>query len=186
MLLDINHLPREGATLDTVIPVPVFPWEGGGEVRCEPFALTGRLRPTRFGWELLAQMRGQVWVPCTRCLVEFELPVEKSFRLVIAPPPGASEGGLTFATMDDDDPEAVDLYPLPGTKVDLADLVREQIDLALPVRTLCKESCRGLCPHCGVDRNTNSCGCAQQLDERWGNLAELKQRLEQKQRDRHK
>jgi uncharacterized protein len=38
-------------------------------------------------------------------------------------------------------------------------MVREQMHLALPLRRLCREDCRGLCPSCGVNRNTGSCDC---------------------------
>jgi uncharacterized protein len=56
----------------------------------------------------------------------------------------------------DDDME-VDF--VKGDKVDLSDIVREQIYLSLPMRSICKESCRGLCPVCGANLNERSCQC---------------------------
>jgi uncharacterized protein len=44
-------------------------------------------------------------------------------------------------------------------RIDLGEMVREQMLLALPLRRLCREDCRGLCPSCGVNRNTGTCEC---------------------------
>ena len=56
--------------------------------------------------------------------------------------------------------------------LDLDDLVREEVLLAMPYKPLCKSDCRGLCPHCGVDLNTETCQCAPPPDPR---LAALRQ-----------
>ncbi len=44
--------------------------------------------------------------------------------------------------------------------LDLVDLLREQFMLALPMKPLCTEACRGLCPQCGTNLNKTQCGCA--------------------------
>ena len=46
-----------------------------------------------------------------------------------------------------------------GYEIDLGGFVREILTLAVPVQPLCKESCLGLCPRCGADRNAGPCGC---------------------------
>ena len=58
---------------------------------------------------------------------------------------------------------------------DLGEMVREQVLLALPLRRLCREECRGLCPSCGVNRNADSCDChpAETVDERLAVLRKL-------------
>ncbi len=50
----------------------------------------------------------------------------------------------------------------PGEELDLTPEVREELLLELPMNLLCSESCRGLCPHCGVNRNLESCDCAEE------------------------
>jgi len=61
-----------------------------------------------------------------------------------------------------------------GDAVDLDELVREQILLALPSRRLCREECKGLCPTCGADLNAGRCACEQrEVDPRWSALADL-------------
>ena len=81
----------------------------------------------------------------------------------------------------DDDPDAVDLFPLDGPVVDLAEVAREQVDLALPLRVLCRDDCRGLCPGCGADLNREACRCTSVGgDERFAGLARLKDALVKK------
>jgi len=61
-----------------------------------------------------------------------------------------------------------------GGKIDMADIVREQILLAIPEQLLCSEDCRGLCPKCGENRNLIDCNCADDdIDPRWAALKNL-------------
>ena len=57
--------------------------------------------------------------------------------------------------------EDTDVYPVPGGRVDVDAMLREQLDLQLPVKPLCSATCRGLCPSCGADRNRTECECVQ-------------------------
>jgi uncharacterized protein len=61
-----------------------------------------------------------------------------------------------------------------GAGIDIDELVTEEILLAVPDHVLCDEKCQGMCPVCGVDRNSNDCGCeTQKIDPRWAGLKEL-------------
>ena len=63
----------------------------------------------------------------------------------------------------------------------LEDVLREQVLLSLPVRTLCKPDCKGLCPRCGENRNSQACNCDEgPSDPRWQALAGLRGRIESK------
>ena len=70
------------------------------------------------------------------------------------------------------DPEA---FPLEGEQLDLEPMVREVLVLDAPSSPLCRVDCAGLCPDCGIDRNTGSCSCNNTVaDPRWGALDQLK------------
>lgn len=61
----------------------------------------------------------------------------------------------------------------------LEDVLKEQILLALPVKQVCSAGCKGLCPHCGRNRNMESCKCAATMSEpRWGALEDIRKKLE--------
>jgi uncharacterized protein len=60
----------------------------------------------------------------------------------------------------------------------LEDVLREQVMLSLPARTLCREDCKGLCPRCGANRNSDPCSCEQApADPRWSTLGDLRSRI---------
>ena len=46
-----------------------------------------------------------------------------------------------------------------GDRLDLGEMIREQLFLSVPLKRLCREDCRGLCPTCGVNRNRTPCDC---------------------------
>jgi uncharacterized protein len=60
----------------------------------------------------------------------------------------------------------------------LEDVLREQLLLASPVKLVCREDCKGLCPQCGTNLNTVTCNCQQPGDARWAALSELKNKLQ--------
>jgi uncharacterized protein len=119
---------------------------------------------------LLGSVRAVVGFECDRCLAILSLPVEQSFDLVYVPPLGTGdehelgEGDLSLAFYQD------------GI-IDLDDLAREQIELALPMARLCSEGCRGLCPECGANLNHSDCACNIEVDASWAALKELKSKL---------
>ena len=72
--------------------------------------------------------------------------------------------------------EELSVSVFDGESIDVDEIVKEQILLAVPARTLCREDCQGMCPECGVDLNTGQCNCAvDEVDPRWAALKDLKQ-----------
>ena len=92
----------------------------------------------------------------------------------------APEGAEGFdASEDAHGDDALGLAEYRDEKIDLGEVVREQLYLALPMKPLCQEDCKGLCPVCGVNRNRETCSCQQEwVDPRMAALAELKIRNE--------
>ena len=124
----------------------------------------------RAGSELFFQGRveGDVTGYCARCLEAYPFRLNTDFHLVLVPKPQLPEE--VELTQDE-----LDLGYYEGEEIDLAPLVDEQIILALPTRPLCRESCRGLCPSCGINLNEASCQCASSTgDPRLAALRNLK------------
>ncbi len=61
-----------------------------------------------------------------------------------------------------------------GDELDLEPLARDAVLLELPLAPLCSTECRGLCPDCGANRNTEPCACAPTADPRWSALDALR------------
>lgn len=105
---------------------------------------------------------------CARCAEEFASAGERPFRLVMSPKAIGYDGDSALRADD------LEFSLYEGEEIDLSPLIREQILLALPTRPLCREDCRGLCPHCGVNLNRGTCGCrAESFDSRLAALRSL-------------
>ncbi len=86
-------------------------------------------------------------------------------------PSDDDEAGEDGAEVADGD---IDTFPFDGETLDLEPLLREQFVLAIPYSPLCREDCKGLCPQCGIDRNTGTCACEKPIDPRLAALKGLK------------
>lgn len=91
---------------------------------------------------------------CSRCVEPFEVPVGANFELRYVPQAeNAGEGEREVAADD-----LTTAFYKEGA-LDVIDMLREQFQLALPMKPLCSEACRGLCPECGVNLNRTTCDC---------------------------
>ena len=117
---------------------------------------------------LVGSVNATVAFECDRCLKPLSAKVEQSFDLLYLPPLGA---GDEHELHDDD----LSIAFYQGETIDVDDLVREQVELALPMARLCSEACRGLCSQCGANLNQGDCACANEpIDPRWAALRDFK------------
>lgn len=133
--------------------------------------INGRI--TRSGQEVRLQgtVTARAEVECDRCLKTVAVPIETDFDVTYIP--AVDYERAATAELQEED---LSVSVFDGEAIDIDDLVREQVLLALPPRMLCGEECRGLCPVCGADRNQSDCACApKEIDPRWAGLAGLKQ-----------
>jgi uncharacterized protein len=122
---------------------------------------------------LKGQFAGKFQVPCARCVEAVEIPLAADFDLIFRPTEADAEPLERSITA----PETEIGY-YQGDSLLLEDVLREQVLLSLPVRTLCKPDCKGLCPRCGENRNSRMCNCEQgPSDPRWEALAGLRGRI---------
>ncbi len=106
---------------------------------------------------------------CDRCLESTSLPLKKEFDLVYVPV-GDVSGGETEV-----DASGIEVGFYEGAGIELNDVLREVVLLALPMQLTCGEDCKGICPVCGLNRNQTQCQCqSKPQDERWNGLRNLK------------
>jgi uncharacterized protein len=122
-----------------------------------------------------ASYDGRFEVLCARCLDPVDVPLKGEFDLLFRPESADADSGERAITEDETE---IGYYGRSGLL--LEDVVREQVLLSLPGRTLCKQDCKGLCAHCGQNLNTSSCSCAETaIDPRWNALQGLASTLKQ-------
>lgn len=137
--------------------------EGGGRLR-----LTGRA---------IVRLDG----PCARCTEpvhqERTVLLEADFRPTEAsqPRPSTRREEVWDWQAAVEQAEEDSTYPYSGSTIDLDPMLREQILPALPLRLLCSPDCAGLCPHCGANRNQQSCTCEVEAPSAASPFAGLKQ-----------
>ena len=114
------------------------------------------------------QTAGSFTTSCHKCLEAVTFEVNPSFKLLI------QRGGERW---DDEETEDEYLYVPEGeTEVSIEQQIYENVIVNIPIRIVCSEECRGLCPTCGANLNNSTCACKPAVDARWDALRELKKR----------
>lgn len=123
---------------------------------------------------LVGKLRGRVGASCARCLEPVQQDVVRSFDLLHRPL--AREKGSDEVSISESETE-IGYYS--GEGLELEDALREQVLLALPLKLVCSDDCKGLCPQCGKNLNTGACQCVvKSVDVRWNGLRDLRDKLQ--------
>ena len=169
MRIDIEKLEGLGGKFSKSYEVDELPL-GETDVRLvAPVRITGRGRHDGNEVELRGELKTEIEVACGRCLQPVRSPIVTEFEERFVP---------SVDWRDEEyhelKPEDLNLAVFSGEAIDLDELVREEILLAVPGHILCHDDCKGLCAVCGTDKNLKSCGCEEkQIDSRWQKLKEL-------------
>ena len=126
-----------------------------------PVAAHVRLtRKSETSIELRGRMHASVALECDRCVERFVFEVDSPMQLIIS----ISEKNEHWR-LQDMEPSAGEIETLSQDTpvVNLGEILRQQLLLALPEKKLCRESCAGLCPHCGANLNEKDCGCSKRM-----------------------
>ena len=122
---------------------------------------------------LRGRFAGNFQVPCARCIEPVEIPLAAEFDLIFRPLGADADVPERSITASE-----TEIGYYQEDSLLLEDVLREQVLLSLPVRTLCKPDCKGLCPRCGENRNSRPCNCEEgPSDLRWEALAGLRSRI---------
>jgi uncharacterized protein len=116
---------------------------------------------------------GRFETPCARCVEPVEHAQQGSFDLLYRPI-GVDAAGAERAISTSE----TEIGYYNGDGLVLEDVLREQVLLSLPEKTLCRADCRGLCPGCGRNLNTEQCSCeSTEVDTRWSALSDLRSKI---------
>ena len=134
-----------------------------------PASVTGKVRLAGNEVFVNGHIDARAQVECDRCLQPVEAPVNADFALEYVT--GSEYESSAAAELT----EAEMLVAVfDGQAIDVDEVVKEQVLLAVPTRMLCREDCKGICPECGTDRNTGDCNCVDKdIDPRWAALKNL-------------
>jgi uncharacterized protein len=125
---------------------------------------------------IIAGIETQIEINCARCLDPVIRDVSRQFDLLYRPIQTVSEGADEISVTQAE--AEIGFYR--GDGLLLEDVLREQVLLAVPIKTVCNDDCKGLCPHCGKNLNQGACDCREERsDPRWDALKQVRDKLAQ-------
>ena len=128
------------------------------------FRFEGEISSERKDHRVRGSLTGTLETACDRCLtrIDREVRAELDVRVVVGDEPVRDAGESS---------DVVIHVASETTVLDLADSLRAAVLLEVPIKNLCRDDCRGICPRCGVNRNRESCDCQDKpADPRWDAL----------------
>ena len=172
MFFHVRDLELRAGRFDVEIPAGAIEFQDPKLRQAGPLRAAGKV-------ELASEALGEIRVKghlavrmeadCDRCLEPADCQIDSDFELFYRP----LEDG--FGEEKVIDPAEAEIGFYEGGGIELNDVLREYVLLALPMQRLCSETCKGLCPVCGQNRNQNQCQCrSAAVDDRWAALKQLK------------
>ncbi|RJQ21499.1 MAG: DUF177 domain-containing protein [Nitrospiraceae bacterium] len=168
MKLNVSSIPEEGLQLEIQLSIPT-----GDNQKPDIADVSARI--FRFGKRVLIE--GTIGIgatlQCSRCLKEFALQLKFDFREEYLPAEDSGREDERELAAED-----LDLGYFSDDELNIDEIVREQILLAVPIKPLCAETCKGLCRTCGKDLNEGGCECKhEETDPRLAPLRKIRESI---------
>jgi len=184
MQIDLTNLPAQGERVEETFGpddlIIVGRRKRVPDITPVSATLRAWIRPEATLVRATGEVEGEGSAECDRCLKAVRVPIKTAFDQryswegTAAPRPSGGHDEEVALAEDE-----LDIVSLEGSAFDTAELAREQFVLATPIRVVCIEDCKGLCPDCGADLNAGPCACAPETgDPRWDALKKLKTDIE--------
>lgn len=166
MFLDLTQLRQPETSVSRTYPLGSFtPSEDFRVVA--PVQLTVTVHKDKEKYHLTGRLASRLELACCRCVEPFQVPVDVPLDLRYLPQ------SLAGDREEDPDTDPTTTF-YSDDRIELGQMVLEQCYLALPMKPLCQPDCRGLCPVCGTNLNSERCSCNPQwVDPRLAALQAL-------------
>lgn len=169
MIIDLIKQGNSPLDFDLSIPAEEIDLDNENVRLRGDIAAKGSLTKRIVQTDIEGEIKTEIEIDCTRCLSSITRSLEIPFHASYIAPENYTDEKEAELRGDD-----LDIAISEDDRVDMTELVREQILLNLPEQVLCKDDCKGLCPKCGADRNLIDCKCEEkEIDPRWSALEDL-------------
>jgi uncharacterized protein len=167
--LSLDSVLEEPQAFDFELPIPASQIDREPLLEISPVKMAGTVSRIARGYALEARVCWNGRLECSRCLAPYPFSSEETFTVVLSRRQPAAEGEIALEKEDLD----ISFYEDPTISV--VPIAEERVQISIPMKPLCREDCRGLCPRCGQDRNVGSCTCkVEDVDPRWDALRALR------------
>ena len=162
MKLDLKPLAQQpGGVLPFALQMDLSDVEwNGAKPFAQPVHVEGQVRNRAGALELKARLDTVLSLICDRCAKPFQREKAVEYKTLLA-----------FELANGESDDIVELSQ--DGELELEELMLEVFLLEMDTKNLCSQDCKGLCPGCGADLNTEQCRCKREIDPRWAKLAQL-------------
>jgi uncharacterized protein len=169
MLIDLTEvIKNENGKLDISesFNMPSLSFMGEDFEFSSPLKVFGNITNNSKALELDMTVSGVAKVHCARCASLIEISISFSIK-------------ETLMREDEANPEDEDVILYQGKEIELDDIIVSNFLVNTSAKYLCREDCKGLCPHCGINLNEHTCDCDKDvIDPRWEKLAEIMKNMD--------
>lgn len=170
MIVDLTTLDDRQRSFDLVLKPDELDLENDSVKLDGDISAAGTIRKGIAETQTQGKIIAAALIECSRCLTEVGYSLHIPFNVSFVNAENLTDQNERELSTDD-----LDVAVLEDDRIDLKELVREQILLGLPAQVFCREDCKGLCRLCGGDKNLINCKCDEkETDPRWSALKNLK------------
>ena len=175
MIFEIEEIPEEGLIFDVLEGKEHFGIDKSDCALIDCVKVCGKLTKIEREVCFAGYVEAPLLVTCTRCLKPFPSQIKNKVQAHFVRLEKQSSPGSEVEISETD----IEKEIYEEDRIDLYGPIRDQILLEVPLILLCQENCKGICPECGNDRNSDPCGCENdgQIDPRFAVLQKLKDKL---------
>ena len=175
MIFEIEEIPEGGLNFDVLEGKEHFGIDESDCALTDGVKVCGKLTKIEREVCFAGYVEAPLLVTCTRCLKRFSLQVKSKVQAHFVPREKQYSNGSEVEISETD----IEKEIYEEDRIDLYGPIRDQILLEVPLILLCQENCKGICPGCGRDRNTDLCECENYvvIDPRFAVLQKLKDKL---------
>jgi uncharacterized protein len=168
MIIELDKLSETAARITGVEKISVRGVADTDQVVTCSVDVSARKSGEAFYFQV--SIEGTLSTPCHKCLRPTNLDIRTQYELVV------HRGGADKAREDRSEDDDFVYIPIGEQQLSLDQSIYENLMVNIPMRIVCSEDCRGLCPNCGANLNEEPCTCPAAVDSRWEALAILKKK----------
>lgn len=177
MFLDSKELAVRKARIQKTYPAGTIDFHSGEFRQLEPLEVRATAELLEGQIRISGHLHTRLELVCSRCLETVAEEVSRDFDLFYRPAKAIAQDEKIHLKEGE-----TEVGFFQGDGLFLADVLAEQVNLAIPMKVICRSDCRGLCPHCGMNLNSEECRCEfHTSDPRLAPLARFKQDWSKKQ-----
>lgn len=177
MFLDVKELAVRKVRIQKGYPPGTLDFHSSEFTQVEPLEVRATAELVEGQIRVCGNLHTRVELVCARCLETVTEELSRDFDLFYRPMAGIAREEEVKLKLDE-----TDVAFFQGEGLFLADVLAEQVNLSIPMKTICRGDCRGLCPQCGANLNSEECRCESHTpDPRLAPLARVKQNWFKKQ-----